>query len=143
MTNGTAVTTLKLAALVATPPGVVTWTWPLVAPTGIVKISSLDDSRVNGVGVPFRVTAVAQSRFAPLTVTSIPGVPPPGTRLDSVGGATGWTTMSPASRVSSSGAPSADGHAVGDGPGVPMTSGLTSSPPTFDPDGGPLSTRYM
>jgi hypothetical protein len=68
--------TLKLLALVAVPPAVVTVIGPLVAPLGTVVVIWLSESTVYVVvGVPLKATAVAPLKLAPLIVTVVPTGP--------------------------------------------------------------------
>jgi len=48
--------TVKLLALVMLPPGVVTWTVPLVAPVGTVNVSCVADTTANGQLAPLSCT---------------------------------------------------------------------------------------
>lgn len=78
--------TVKAVALVAVPPGVVTATKPLVAPTGTVKVSVAASSTVKPpTFAPFKVTAVAPVRLVPVTVTLLPTSPLAGAKLSSAG----------------------------------------------------------
>ena len=62
--------TVKEAALVAIPLGVVTAIGPLVAPVGTVKVMVVAFTTVKPVmAAPFRVTAVAPVKSVPVTVT--------------------------------------------------------------------------
>ena len=55
--------------------GVVTFTRPLVAPAGTVVVISVDDTTVNSVDVPLKVTAVAPVKLFPNIVTFLPAFP--------------------------------------------------------------------
>src|SRR6266513_1596783 len=69
--------TVKLAALLAVPPGVVTLIGPLVAPAGTVVVIAL---------VPLNSTAEAPVKLVPLMVTLVPTGPLLGVKLEIVGG---------------------------------------------------------
>ena len=75
---GTAAT-VKLVALVAVPPGVVTAIAPVVAPVGTVARMDVADATVKvDVAVPLNVTAVAPVKLAPVMDTLVPMGPEAG-----------------------------------------------------------------
>ena len=82
--------TVKLAALVAIPPGVVTDTLPDVAPAGTVATICLADLTVKDAPVPLNRTAVAPVRFVPVIVTDVPTPPEAGVNDETVGA---WKTV--------------------------------------------------
>ena len=68
--------TVKLAALAAVPPGVVTLTGPLPAPAGTVALICVAETTEKlAADVPLKATAVAPVKFVPLTVTAAPTAP--------------------------------------------------------------------
>ena len=67
--------TVKVAALVRVPAGVVTLIGPVVAPAGTVAVILIAEFTVNTAEAPLKVTAVAPVKFAPLTVTLAPTAP--------------------------------------------------------------------
>jgi hypothetical protein len=67
--------TQNCEALVAVPAGVVTLTYPLVAPLGTVAEMLVAEFTVNDALTPLNLTAVAPVKFAPLTVTGAPSLP--------------------------------------------------------------------
>jgi hypothetical protein len=66
---------LKLDALVAVPPGVVTEMGPLVAFFGTVETMASAVSLTMVAAVPLKATAVAPDRFVPVIVTLAPTRP--------------------------------------------------------------------
>jgi hypothetical protein len=71
-----AATTVKVAVLVAVPPGVVTLHMPVVAPEGTVTVIDVAELTVNDEAlVPFRATAVVPVKFVPVRVTVAPTAP--------------------------------------------------------------------
>ena len=78
--------TVKLAVLVAVPPGVVMLQVPEPAPAGTVAAICVAELTVNDADVPARLTAVAPVRFVPVKVTLDPTAPLPGLKLLRVGG---------------------------------------------------------
>src|ERR1019366_9283852 len=70
-TNGT--------SLERTPPGVVTWTAPVVAPAGTLVVISELETTVNVAGVPLKVTLVEPVKFVPRIMTGAPKFPEVGT----------------------------------------------------------------
>ena len=66
---------MKLFRLCAVPAAVVTWNFPEVAPTGTVTRSCDPFFTLKRQKAPPRVTAVVPSRFFPLRVMRVPGVP--------------------------------------------------------------------
>ena len=78
--------TLKLLALVAVPPGVVTRTGPVVAPIGTVAWIAVSEVTLKLALLPLNVTAVAPVKFVPLIITLAPTGPLAGVTLVIVGG---------------------------------------------------------
>jgi hypothetical protein len=78
--------TVKLLALVAVPPGVVTPIGPVVALTGTAAWIVVAEFTVKPALTPLNVTAVAPMKLAPLTVTLVPTGPLAGVKLVIVGG---------------------------------------------------------
>src|SRR5438477_7125437 len=78
--------TVKLAALLAVPPGVVTLIGPLVAPAGTVGVIAVAEVTVKLALVPLNSTAEAPVKLVPLMVTLVPTGPLPGVKLVMVGG---------------------------------------------------------
>ena len=79
------VSTVKLLALVAVPPGVVTLSGPVVAPTGTVAEIEVEEITVKLALTPLNVTAVAPVKFVPLSITLVPTGPLVGAKLVIVG----------------------------------------------------------
>ena len=80
--------TVKLPALVAVPPGVVTAMGPLVALSGTVAVILLPLLLiVNSALAPPNITLVTPLRLWPLIVTDAPGPPLDGEKLVIAGGA--------------------------------------------------------
>src|SRR5436190_2587839 len=67
--------TVNAVALVAVPPGVVTETGPLAAPTGTVAPISVAELTVKVAVTPLKRTADAPKKFAPVIVTLSPTAP--------------------------------------------------------------------
>ena len=67
--------TVKLAALVAVPPGVVTLMGPVVAFAGTVAVICVLLLTVNAAATPLNLTAVAPVNAGPVIVTCVPGAP--------------------------------------------------------------------
>jgi hypothetical protein len=85
--------TVKLFALVAVPPGVVTLSGPVVAPVGTVARIDVDEITVKVAALtPLNVTAVAPVRSVPLIVTAVPTGPLVGLKLVIVG-PLGWAAV--------------------------------------------------
>src|SRR5438477_3960540 len=78
--------TVKLAALLAVPPGVVTLIGPLEAPAGTVAVIAVAEFTVKLALVPLNSTAEAPVKLVPLMVTLVPTGPLPGVKLEIVGG---------------------------------------------------------
>src|SRR5712691_12784924 len=70
-----AAVTVKLVALVAVPPGVVTLIAPLVAPLGTVAAICVSELPVKEAAAPLKATAVAPVKWEPLIVTPAPTGP--------------------------------------------------------------------
>ena len=62
---------VKLDALVAVPPGVVTEIFPVVAPLGTVALICVAVSEVIGAARPLNFTVEAPARLVPLMVTTV------------------------------------------------------------------------
>src|SRR5436309_5452913 len=78
--------TVKVLALVAVPPDVVTLSGPVVAPAGTVAWIAVVDVTVKVVAlVPLNRTAVTPVKFVPLMVTFAPTGPLGGEKLVMVG----------------------------------------------------------
>src|ERR1700704_2168063 len=88
--------TVKLPALVAVPPAVVTLSGPVVAPAGTVAVIAVAEFTVKLALVPLKVTAVAPVKFVPLIVTVVPTGPLLGAKLVIVGGLETVTVKLPA-----------------------------------------------
>jgi len=78
-------TTVKVDGLVATPPGVVTETNPVVAAAGTIAVIANAVSPVIVAAAPLNVTDVAPLRFVPEIVTAVPVGPVAGARPVIVG----------------------------------------------------------
>ena len=78
--------TVKLLALVAVPPGVVTLSGPVVAPLGTVAEIEVEEVAVKLALVPLNRTAEAPVKFVPVIVTGVPTGPLVGAKLVIVGG---------------------------------------------------------
>src|SRR2546425_6530638 len=87
------VTTVKLLALLAVPPGVVTLSGPVVAPAGTVAVIVVAEPTVKLALVPLNRTAVAPVKLAPLIATLVLTGPLVGVKLVTVGGAVGLSTV--------------------------------------------------
>jgi hypothetical protein len=81
-------TTVKLFALVAVPPDVVTLMGPVVAAAGTVATIVVLELTVNVALPPLNATAVAPEKFVPLIVTELPAWPLCGEKPVIVGGLT-------------------------------------------------------
>src|SRR5438309_8576365 len=79
------VVTVKLLALVAVPPGVVTLIGPLVAPLGTVAVIEVAELTLKVALTALKVTAVAPLKLVPLIVTTVPTAPLVGVKLVIVG----------------------------------------------------------
>jgi hypothetical protein len=79
--------TVKLAALVAVPPGVVTAILPVVVPAGTVAVIRALLTTLKVAALPPKVTAVAPVKPVPLTLTLVPTGPEVGAKLVTVGAA--------------------------------------------------------
>src|SRR3989442_1019788 len=80
-----ATVTVKLVALVAVPPGVVTLIAPLVAPLGTVAVICVSEFTVKEAAAPLNATAVAPAKCEPLIVTPAPTGPLAGLKEESLG----------------------------------------------------------
>src|SRR5438552_9855633 len=70
-----ATVTVKLVALVAVPPGVVTLIAPVVAPLGTVAVICVSEFTAKEAAAPLNATAVAPVKCEPLIVTPAPTGP--------------------------------------------------------------------
>jgi hypothetical protein len=77
---------VKVPALVAVPPGVVTLIVPEVALLGTVAVMDAAELTVKVAPVPLNETAVALVKFVPLMITLVPTDPLVGEKLEIVGG---------------------------------------------------------
>jgi len=68
--------TVKLAALVVKPPGVVTTIFPVVAPAGTVAVMVVSLTTVKGAVMPLNNTVEAVVRFVPLRMMLAPNPAP-------------------------------------------------------------------
>jgi hypothetical protein len=81
-----AAVTVKLVALVAVPPGVVTLNGPVVAAVGtVVRIDVADITVKLDTPTPLNLTAVTPIKFEPVIVTVAPAGPFVGVKLVIVG----------------------------------------------------------
>src|SRR5689334_21152995 len=71
--------TWKTALLESVPPGVATWTAPLVAPACTVVMISEDETTVNIAASPLTLTLVAPATLVPRNLTRAPATPAVGT----------------------------------------------------------------
>src|SRR5437588_10237243 len=78
--------TVKLPALVAVPPGVVTLTVPAVAPVCTLSLHDALPISVKLALAPLNATRVAPVKLVPLIVTLVPTGPLAGVKLVIVGG---------------------------------------------------------
>src|SRR5204863_1243689 len=84
---------VKLPALVAVPPGVVTLIDPEVAPLGTVAVIWVLVFTVKLAPVPLKATAVAPAKLFPVMVTEVPTGPLVGLKELIVGGAVEVVTV--------------------------------------------------
>jgi hypothetical protein len=87
------VVTVKLAELVAVPPGVVTLIAPVDAPLGTAAVIDVAELTVKLALVPLNFTAVVPVRFVPLIVTDVPTVPLAGENDETVGACVAAVTL--------------------------------------------------
>ncbi|HEX7137805.1 MAG TPA: hypothetical protein VF219_08160, partial [Vicinamibacterales bacterium] len=64
--------TVKVAALVAVPPGVVTDIFPVVAPAGTVAVVCVAELTVKVALTPLNLSSVAPVKFVPVITTLAP-----------------------------------------------------------------------
>ena len=83
----------------ATPPGVVTATAPVLAPDGTWVEILVGESTVNIAGVPLNVTATAPVKLAPRIVTLVPTGPAAGVTLEMLGASKKLSTLVPVPTV--------------------------------------------
>ena len=67
--------TVKFPALVASPPGAITETGPVVAPSGTVVVIWLLEFRVKTALLPLNHTKEAPVKFVPFMTTLLPALP--------------------------------------------------------------------
>jgi hypothetical protein len=67
--------TRKGTLLESVPPGVTTWTSPVLAPAGTVVEIKDCDTTVNAAAVPLKLTLVAPVRLVPSISTNLPAFP--------------------------------------------------------------------
>ena len=67
--------TVKGTLLESVPPGVTTWTVPVVAPFGTVVVISEAETTVKVAAVPLNVTLVEPVRLVPRIFTAFPTLP--------------------------------------------------------------------
>jgi len=72
-------------ALVAFPPGVVTWMSPVLAPVGTLVVISVAVSLMMTAASPLKLTFVAPDRLVPVMVTVVPTFPESGAIFVMVG----------------------------------------------------------
>ena len=77
--------TVKLVALVAVPPGVVTAIGPVVALAGTVAVICVLESTWKVAAVPLNLTQLAPVNPVPVSVTPAPAAPLPGVTLTTLG----------------------------------------------------------
>src|SRR5437016_2943895 len=87
-TTPTPLVTVKLVALVAVPPGVVTLMVPVVAPVGTVAVICVAELTVKVAFDPLKFTAEALVKLAPVITTLAPTPPLVGEKLVMEGGGT-------------------------------------------------------
>src|ERR1039457_833028 len=68
-------TTRKAALLDSVPLGVITWTFPLLAPAGTVVVISELETTVKTAAVPLKLTLVAPVRLVPRILMAAPTLP--------------------------------------------------------------------
>src|SRR5712691_810963 len=90
---GELLVTVKLTALLAVPPAVVTLIGPLVAPAGTVAVIVVAEPTVKLALVPLNSTALAPVKLVPLIETLVPAGPLVGVKLETVGGAVLLSTV--------------------------------------------------
>jgi hypothetical protein len=78
--------TVKVLALIAAPPCVVTLNRPVLAPAGTVARIAVADVTVKLALAPLKLTAVTPVKFVPLIVTLVPAGPLVGVKPVIVGG---------------------------------------------------------
>ncbi len=76
---------MKLSALVAVPPGVVTLIGPVVAPAGDSAVICVVEFTVNPALVPLKRTAETELKFVPVMMTVVFWTPLVGVKLIIVG----------------------------------------------------------
>ena len=73
--------TVKVVALLAPPPDVVTAIFPVLAPVGTVTVIDVSELMVKVAATPPIVTLVVLSRLTPVTVMVLPTAPLAGVKL--------------------------------------------------------------
>jgi len=91
--------TVKLAAELAVPAGVVTDTFPVVAPAGTVAVICVTLLTANEADVPLNLADVAPVKLLPVMVTTVPGCPLDGEKLLTIGGGVGAVTEKLAAEI--------------------------------------------
>jgi hypothetical protein len=87
--------TVKVAALVAVPPGAVTLTGPLVAPKGTVAVICVSLFTLKVAALPLKATTVAPVKPLPTRVTLLPTVPSVGIKAVIAGAASSAKLTAP------------------------------------------------
>ena len=72
---GLGIGTVKLAGLIAVPPGLITLIRPLVAPAGTLALIDVAERMLKIELVPLNFTLLARVKLYPLMVTLVPVVP--------------------------------------------------------------------
>jgi hypothetical protein len=91
--------TVKLVALVAVPPGVVTLIFPVVAPAGTVAVIRESEATLNVAATFLNLTELAPLKPVPLIVTLVPTGPLVGEKLLMVGATAATVTVKLAALV--------------------------------------------
>src|SRR3989440_11813824 len=94
-----ATVTVKLVALVAVPPGVVTLIGPVVAPLGTVAVICVSEFTAKEAAAPLNATAVAPVKCEPLIVTPAPTGPLAGLNELIIGAEGATVTVKPVALV--------------------------------------------
>src|SRR5262245_13849062 len=87
--------TVKLEALVAVPPGVVTLSVPLVALAGTVVVIWVLETKWNVAATPLNLTELVPVKPVPMMVTPVPTTPLPGLKLTMLGLMTRFPALTP------------------------------------------------
>ena len=94
---GLGVRTVKLAMLVAVPPGLVTMIVPLVAPSGTLALMDVAERMLKLALLPLNCTLLVRAKSYPLMVTLVPAAPLAGEKAVMDGGTA--LTAAPASSM--------------------------------------------